>query len=161
MEFRTHSKKRLDPPGQTGGFSLKSLTLLPFMQTKKIYLPLISLALLVMLQSCSLRLVDFTVISSKNCNLKIDKAQGIRVVGNSNGVLGIGSSIKDAMDKALQSAGPDYDLLLDGVVRMNDYVFVSGYKVEGTAISTSKMKAMMGNDAFNAWCRENKINIEN
>jgi len=65
------------------------------------------------------------------------------------------------MDKALQSAGPDYDLLLDGVVRMNDYVFVSGYKVEGTAISTSKMKAMMGNDAFNAWCRENKINIEN
>ena len=50
--------------------------------------------------SCSYRLIDFTVISSKNVSLKIDKTQGIRVSGTSNGFLGIGVSIKDAMDKA-------------------------------------------------------------
>lgn len=131
------------------------------MKSKKFSFLLIALSVLFMLQSCSMRLVDFTVISSKNCNLRIDKSQGIRVIGNSNGFLGVGASIKDAMDKALQSAGPDYDLLLDGVVRFNDYVFVSGYKVEGTAISTSKMKAQMGVEAFEEWCKANKINTGN
>ena len=131
------------------------------MKSKKFPFLLIALSVLFMLQSCSMRLVDFTVISSKNCNLRIDKSQGIRVIGNSNGFLGVGASIKDAMDKALQSAGPDYDLLLDGVVRLNDYVFVSGYKVEGTAVSTSKMKAQMGVEAFEEWCKANKINTGN
>jgi hypothetical protein len=131
------------------------------MKSKKFSFLLIALSVLFMLQSCSMRLVDFTVISSKNCNLRIDKSQGIRVIGNSNGFLGVGASIKDAMDKALQSAGPDYDLLLDGVVRLNDYVFVSGYKVEGTAVSTSKMKAQMGVEAFEEWCKANKINTGN
>ncbi len=131
------------------------------MKSKKFPFLLIALSVLFMLQSCSMRLVDFTVISSKNCNLRIDKSQGIRVIGNSNGFLGVGASIKDAMDKALQSAGPDYDLLLDGVVRFNDYVFVSGYKVEGTAVSTSKMKAQMGVEAFEEWCKANKINTGN
>ena len=131
------------------------------MKSKKFSFLLIALSVLFMLQSCSMRLVDFTVISSKNCNLRIDKSQGIRVIGNSNGFLGVGASIKDAMDKALQSAGPDYDLLLDGVVRFNDYVFVSGYKVEGTAVSTSKMKAQMGVEAFEEWCKANKINTGN
>ncbi|NBV13762.1 MAG: hypothetical protein EBS07_06810 [Sphingobacteriia bacterium] len=105
-----------------------------------------------------MRLIDFTVISSKNVNLKIDKSQGIRVTGNSNGFLGVGASIKDAMDNALMSAGPDYDLLIDGVVRVNDYFFVSGYRVEGTAVSTSKMKAMMSPAEYEAWCKTHKLN---
>lgn len=61
------------------------------------------------------------------------------------------------MDKALQSAGPDYDLLVDGVVSIQDYVLVSGYKVEGTAISTSKLKAALGDDGYNNWCKEHNI----
>ena len=107
--------------------------------------------------SCSYRLIDFTVISSKNVSLKIDKAQGIRVSGSSNGFLGIGVSIKDAMDKALQSAGPEYDLLVDGVVKINDYFLVAGYTVEGTAISTSKIKASLGKEGFDDWCKEQKV----
>lgn len=107
--------------------------------------------------SCSQRLVDFTVISSKNVSLKIDKAQGKAVSGSSMGFLGIGVSIKDAMDKAMQSAGPEYDLLVDGVVRMEDYFLVSGYKVVGTAISTSKMKASLGITGFEDWCKANKV----
>lgn len=112
--------------------------------------------------SCSYRLIDFTVISSKNVSLKIDKTQGIRVSGTSNGFLGIGVSIKDAMDKALQYAGPEYDLLVDGVVKINDYFLVAGYKVEGTAISTSKIKASLGKKGFEDWCKEHKFfNPEN
>ena len=112
--------------------------------------------------SCSYRLIDFTVISSKNVSLKIDKTQGIRVSGTSNGFLGIGVSIKDAMDKALQYAGPEYDLLVDGVVKINDYFLVAGYKVEGTAISTSKIKASLGKEGFEDWCKEHKVfNPEN
>lgn len=130
---------------------------------KKLYMKknkltfLVALTTFFLLSSCSIRVVDFTVISSKNVSLKIDKSQGIRVVGNSNGFLGMGISIKNAMDKALQSAGPDYDLLVDGVVSYNDYVLVSGYKVEGTAISTSKLKAALGDDAYNNWCKEHNI----
>ena len=122
---------------------------------------ILKLAVLVVLlstiSSCSYRLIDFTVISSKNVSLKIDKTQGIRVSGSSNGLLGIGVSIKDAMDKALQSAGPEYDLLIDGVVKINDYFLVAGYKVEGTAISTSKIKASLGKEGFEDWCKEHKV----
>jgi hypothetical protein len=127
---------------------------------------ILKLAVLVVLlstiSSCSYRLIDFTVISSKNVSLKIDKTQGIRVSGTSNGFLGIGVSIKDAMDKALQSAGPEYDLLIDGVVKINDYFLVAGYKVEGTAISTNKIKASLGKEGFEDWCKEHKFfNPEN
>jgi hypothetical protein len=115
------------------------------------------LVTLLTFSSCSSRLVDFTVISSKNVSLKIDKSQGKTVSASSNGFLGLGASIKDAMDKALSSAGPDYDLLVDGVVRVNDYFLVSGYKVEGTAISTSKMKASLGVKGFEDWCKANNI----
>jgi hypothetical protein len=117
----------------------------------------ILLVTLLTFSSCSYRLVDFTVISSKDSNLKIDKSQGVRVSASSNGILGLGASIKDAMDKALQKAGPDYDLLIDGVVRVNDYFLVAGYKVEGLAISTSKMKASLGEKGFEEWCKANHI----
>ena len=118
---------------------------------------LLILVVALTLSSCSYRLIDFTVISSKNHNLKIDKSQGVRVSASSNGFLGFGTSIKDAMDKALQSAGVDYDLIIDGVVRINDYVLISGFKVEGTAISTSKMKASLGKEGFDNWCKVNNV----
>jgi hypothetical protein len=124
---------------------------------KKIMIGAFMLIGIMTFTSCSSRLVDFTVISSKNVSLKIDKSQGKQVSGTSMGFLGLGASIKDAMDKALQSAGPDYDLLVDGVVRINDYFLVSGYKVEGTAISTSKMKASLGQKGFEDWCKANNV----
>ena len=53
--------------------------------------------------------------------------------------------------------GVDYDLIIDGVVRINDYVLISGFKVEGTAISTSKMKASLGKEGFDNWCKVNNV----
>ncbi len=111
----------------------------------------------IMTSSCSQRLVDFTIISSKNINMNFDVSHGKQVEGTSNGFLGIGASIKDAMDEALQSAGPEYDILVNGVVRYNDYVVVLGYKVTGTAVSSSKLKAMLGEEGFENWCKANNI----
>lgn len=114
-------------------------------------------SLILIFSGCSQRLVDFTVISSKNHGLKFDKTKGIRVTGKSFGFLGIGADIKDAMDNALQSAGPQFDLLIDGVVKMEDYFFVGGYVVEGTAISSGDLKATLGKKGFEDWCKSNSI----
>ena len=103
------------------------------------------------LSSCSFRLVDFTVISSKNVNFDIDRAQGVKTEGKKSYFLGIGWNIKDAMDEALEEAGPEYDMLIDGVVRYTSYPFVSGVTVEGTAVSTKAMKARMGEAGFQDW----------
>ncbi len=112
---------------------------------------IIIVALLFILQACSIRLVDFTVISSKNVNLPIDRSQGQRVEGSKSYFLGIGWNIKDALDEAIQSAGPGADMLIDGVVRYSSYPFISVVKVEGVAINSSKMEAMLGEKGFKKW----------
>ena len=112
---------------------------------------------LILFSSCSHRVVDFTLISSKSHNLNINKTEGIRVAGKSMKAFGVGTSIKEALDEALESAGAEYDLLIDGVVNFHDYFFVNGYKVEGIAISTSKMRASLGEDGFKDWCNSNNV----
>ena len=111
----------------------------------------------VMFSSCSQRLIDFTVISSKNANIGIDKTKGVRTVGKSMQFLGIGVTIKDAMDKALENAGMKYDLLIDGVVRTESYPFYFGYVVEGTAVSTKDLKASLGEKGFEDFCSNHQI----
>jgi hypothetical protein len=99
--------------------------------------------------SCSTRMIDFTVISSKNVNLKVkDTGKGERVVGTDYVwwflSIPLGSpNLKEAVDRAIESAGPGYDALLDGVIYSKFYYFLltakSGYKVEGTPIKTSEL----------------------
>ncbi len=124
---------------------------------KNRFLIVASILVVLFMSGCSTRLVDFTVISSKNHYLKFDLVQSKDVVGNSINILGIGTSIKDAMDDALEKAGPEYDILINGVVRYTNYFFVNGYKVTGTAVSSSKLKAMLGEEGFEKWCKENNI----
>ncbi|CAA0230739.1 hypothetical protein ACE1MK_05340 [Tenacibaculum maritimum] len=113
--------------------------------------------MVVALSSCSMRLVDFTVISSKNVNLEINRTQGKKVKGKKTYFLGIGWNIKDAMDKALESAGPEYDLLVDGVVRYGSYPFVASVTVEGTAVSSRSMKNKLGEAGFKEWLNGKKL----
>ena len=127
------------------------------MKKNIIYFNFIILLTLISFTSCSTRMIDFTVISSKNVSLKFDKSQGREVKGSSLGPLGLGASIKDAMDKALKSAGSDFDLLIDGVVRFDDYFLVSGYTVSGTAVSSAKLKAALGKKGYEEWCKENNV----
>lgn len=122
---------------------------------------LLILALLLgSLTSCSVRLVDFTVISSKNVNLDIDRTQGKKVKGKKSYFLGIGWNIKDAMDKALEAAGPEYDLLIDGVVRYGSYPFIASVTVEGTAVSSKAMKNKLGEAGFKDWLNGKKLTYD-
>ncbi|MDT0678413.1 hypothetical protein [Autumnicola musiva] len=104
-----------------------------------------------------MRLVDFTVISSKNVNLDIDRSQGVKTEGKKTYFLGIGWNIKDAMDEALESAGPEYDLLIDGVVRYGTYPFIATVTVEGTAVSSSAMKAGMSEADYKEWLENQNV----
>ena len=83
--------------------------------------------------------------------MDIDKTNGKQVDESKGYVLGIGWNIKDAMDKALESAGPSYDLLVDGVVRYTSYPFYLSISVEGTAINSRKMRSSMGDAGFEKW----------
>jgi hypothetical protein len=107
--------------------------------------------------SCTYRLVDFTVISSKNVNLDINKASGIKVQAEKSYFLGLGWNIKDVLDIALEKAGPNYDLLVDGVVRYSEFPFVLSVSIEGTAVDSRAMKQKMGTVGFEKWLEGKKV----
>ena len=79
------------------------------------------------LTNCSQRIASYTVASTKQTSLNIDKSKAVQVSGKSIGFLGIGASIDDAMNKALQSAGPQFDLLVDAQVKVVSYPFAVSY----------------------------------
>lgn len=114
---------------------------------------------LVLLQSCAHQIMNFTVMSSNSINLKYkDGAKGtIRVEGK-------GSTLDKAVNNALKNAGNGYDALVDGKVTMYHYSFVlfwiANFKVEGTPIKTSEVRAMLGDKSFDEWCKQNNVLIE-
>ena len=112
---------------------------------------------LVVISGCSVRIVDFTIISSKNHSLAIDKTKGVQTTGDNLQFLGLGTSIKGAMDKALENAGLGYDLLIDGVVYQQSYFFVSGFRVTGVAIRSGDLKARLGEEGFMEWLKGNNV----
>lgn len=103
------------------------------------------------LTNCSQRIASYTVASTKQTSLNIDKSKAVQVSGKSIGFLGIGASIDDAMNKALQSAGPQFDLLVDAQVKVVRYPYVSGFVVSGLAINSKEMKAFLGSEEYNNW----------
>lgn len=97
-----------------------------------------------MLSGCTIRMVDFTVISTKNARVpsveKGPRSEGKDCVFVLLFPWGI-PNMKEAIDNAIESAGPEYDALVDGVVYLQNYNFLIGvqcYKVEGTPINTKK-----------------------
>ena len=108
-------------------------------------------AAVLVLSGCTSRLVDFTVISSKNVEgLRFDPAgKGARVEGSDSVwwflFIPLGQpNLKNAIDQAIESAGPGYDALIDGVV-YGKFTWMlltsrSGYRVEGTPVKSSTLK---------------------
>ena len=102
--------------------------------------------LMILASGCSRRMMDYTIISSKNMQLQIPSdAVGPRVEGKDEVwviIIPLGTpNIKEAVDRAIESAGPGYDALIDGVLYQTTryYVLASkiGYRIEGTPIRTS------------------------
>jgi hypothetical protein len=94
------------------------------------------------LSGCGYRLMDFTIVSSKNVTVpKSKRADRVKaedcvpVV-----VIPFGMpNVKTAVDRAIEKAGGDFDALVDGVVNYDNRSFIFGqvcYVVEGTPIST-------------------------
>ena len=129
---------------------------------KKFKLSILAILIAVLtLSSCSQRLVDFTVISSKNHAINFNLEQGKATIGKSMGVFALGTNIKDAMDAAIVAAGPQYDILINGVVRSKSYVFYGGFIVEGTAVSSRELIASLGLEGFEKWKKENNVFVPN
>jgi len=75
----------------------------------------------------SCRVTDFTVLSTKNVDIKANK--------ETPRVKGWGFNIKDAIDKAIEKS-PGSDALIDGVINR---AFI-GFTVKGTPVKTSEIK---------------------
>lgn len=104
---------------------------------------------LIFLVGCATRVIDFTVISSKNVQVP-SKGRGQRVEGSDCTFL-VPPNMKEALDRAIESSGGNYDALVDGVVYFNSFWLYSCYKVEGTPINTrdkSSMKDFEGKDVM-------------
>ena len=109
--------------------------------------PLLSIILLIS-SACSMRLTDFTVISTKNSNVQVNKMQRVEGKDCAHILLGfipitgnIQPNLKEAIDKAIEK--DKADLLLDGVIYSKffgipPFLYSSCYVVEGTLANTNR-----------------------
>jgi len=115
-------------------------------------LVLVSVLVFLIFGGCTQRVIDFTVISSKQMELRVkETGKGSSRVEGKDGVywflfIPLGSpNLKEAVDRAIESAGPGYDALVDGVIYSQNFWYIitgyTGYKVIGTPIKTSELKA--------------------
>lgn len=117
----------------------------------------VAFAMVTFLGGCTTRLVDFTAISTKNVKVPGGDAKGKRVSGEDcvwivYMPLGV-PNMKEAIDRAIESAGPEYDALIDGVVYQTQWWAFIGqmcFKVEGTPINTKKSVSMNEQDLKSA-----------
>jgi len=118
-------------------------------KAKHIYL--FSIILIFLFSGCVSRVLDFTIVSSKNVDMRIkDTAKGSRVTGRDHAwwILFFPTgrpNLKEAVDRAIESAGPGYDALIDGVIYSEFSYFLlaskSGFKVVGTPVKTKEIVA--------------------
>jgi len=111
--------------------------------------------------SCSQTILNFSVLSPYVSNVEIAKSKGILTEGKSMSVFIQGLSIDEAMYDALKNAGGSYDMLIDGVVRFEQYPFIMMYVVKATAINSKDLKATLGEKGFETWCSNHRIFIPN
>ncbi len=104
-----------------------------------------STAAVVLLSGCSIRLLDFTTISSKNVSLDPFERTNKRVSGMHCVpviLLPFGApNLKQALDQAIERAGPPFNALVDGVIQKREQNFLVGrscVEVTGTPIALTK-----------------------
>ncbi len=137
------------------GGTTQFLTFNDFKMKKTILLSIAILAL--SLGSCTRQVMNFTTLSNASTNLQFQKSQGKKTTGKHLTFLGFNSSITEATQEALEKAGPDYDLLIDGQIGISDYFFVYGFVVEGTAVSSRNLISQLGQEGFEQFLAEHEI----
>ena len=101
---------------------------------KKLIILSLVFAVTAMFSACTYRWLDFTVISSKNTDVKGKVGKRVKGSDGQCGFIGI-PNIKEALDKAIEQE-PGADALVDGVIYFKQYPFWTVYQIEGTAINT-------------------------
>jgi len=99
---------------------------------KKLTLPMGLIIAGLFFSSCSSKILDFTVMSSKNVSLNIPK--------DAPKVHACGGRITKAVNKALEGTGVGNDILFDGYVKEYNWIFWTSYKVSGTPAKSSDIK---------------------
>lgn len=105
---------------------------------------------LIFLAGCTTRLVDFTAISTKNIKLpsatQASRAEGKDCVYMILSIPTGTPNMKEAIDRAIESGGREYDALVDGVLFHTFWhAILLGemcYKIEGTPINTKTSVSM-------------------
>jgi hypothetical protein len=99
-------------------------------------------------------LIYFTSVSNKPT--VIENVQGVKVTSEVSAFMKKPSTtMKEAIDAALKNAGEDYDILLNGSVKINWGFFYNTYITEGTAVRSKDLKASLGVVGYNNWLKEN------
>ena len=110
------------------------------------------LAAILVFTGCSQRMLDFSIISTKNVMVPLS-GKGERTEGSSWSHwfliipvnFRMSPSLEDAVDEAIEVAGPEYDALMDGVVYNKGYSYIvgwgSGFVVEGTPVNTQVVQS--------------------
>lgn len=114
---------------------------------------LVTAIVLSALAGCSRRVLAFTVVSSKNVSMKVDpsgvgkRTEGVDYVWYFLSIPLGTPNLKEAVDRAIESAGTEYDALTDGVIysQFRFYLVTSkvGFKVVGTPVNTKKLMAQL------------------
>ena len=110
----------------------------------RLHLTLISCGIAFLCVGCTQRVGDFTAISTKNIYAKgvditkLPQQQGVQ--GKDIRFLGIGSNIKNAVDRALEAGHGN--LMIDAALYINSAPFVSGWRVRGTVVNVPYEKVV-------------------
>ncbi len=131
--------------------------------------PLLVLFLTLCLVGCTTRVTDFTIISTKNHSINVkESAKGPRVLGEDMAAMILfiptgAPNVKNAVDRAIENAGPGFDALVDGVVNYYYAYFILGasfgYKVEGTPVRTVDLRSQLQLDGKDVETALNGMNI--
>jgi len=99
---------------------------------KKKSINLFSLLLILLLSSCSINIMNPSLLSYKTVNTK---DSGIKVSAYAESFFAIDKNklIKEATEKALEKAGPEYDVLTDVHIEEKIRLFSIRYVVSGNA----------------------------
>ena len=126
---------------------------------KKVLLIIIGIALIglaIITWGKSLTIInDGIIITVKSSDKAIESSGEKKVEGDSYHPYLIGTNINEAVDKALEKAGPEYDMLIDATLEVNYYymiIYFSNYiTVTGTAVNSDELKAEMGEENYHRW----------
>ena len=109
----------------------------------KLSLSLVMGLFVLAVSGCTLRLVDFTALSSKNCDIHGTRGERTRGEDMSWMLMGFPlglPNMKEATDRAIERCNGD--LLVDGVVYSKYWTALvigqAGYVIEGTCVNTKR-----------------------